>query len=209
MAKRTLSAVIGRPELVLIDLDDTIFSEVEYLFAAYDEIDRSVASKQPNLEAGQFSKFLRRRFLEKGRSELFQEACLAFNVPDQEVAAMLTTLRRVTVQGGLRMFNDIEGLIRSFSATETSWCVVTNGDVGQQRNKIRQLVPTNLVTPARTYFCDQYARKPAPDAVLAACADHNVSPSGAIFIGDSHTDELAAHAAGVDYLNIVDFRAQK
>ncbi|MEW5739394.1 MAG: HAD family hydrolase [Myxococcota bacterium] len=44
--------------------------------------------------------------------------------------------------------------------------------------------------------------KPAPDLVLLACRELNVSPSRAWFIGDSRYDRGAAQAAGVTFLGL-------
>lgn len=44
---------------------------------------------------------------------------------------------------------------------------------------------------------DAPAKKPAPDPLLAACAQLEVAPGEALMLGDSANDYLAAHAAGM------------
>jgi HAD superfamily hydrolase (TIGR01509 family) len=43
------------------------------------------------------------------------------------------------------------------------------------------------------------AAKPAPDGLLRALADLHVDPGRALHIGDDEVDELAAHAAGIQF----------
>ena len=46
------------------------------------------------------------------------------------------------------------------------------------------------------------APKPAPDQLLAACAEMGVEPGAALMVGDSTWDALAAEAAGVAFIGV-------
>ena len=47
-------------------------------------------------------------------------------------------------------------------------------------------------------------RKPRPDLLLAACEHLSLEPTQLLYVGDSHTDVLAAEAAGCRVL-VVDY----
>ncbi len=46
---------------------------------------------------------------------------------------------------------------------------------------------------------DVYPPKPAPEAILAACAQVGVTPARTMMVGDSTTDMLMAQRAGVGF----------
>jgi phosphoglycolate phosphatase len=46
------------------------------------------------------------------------------------------------------------------------------------------------------------APKPAADQLLAACAELGVEPAGAVMVGDSTWDQVAAQAAGCDFIGL-------
>lgn len=68
--------------------------------------------------------------------------------------------------------------------------------------RLRELVQAAGGTPPKIYDCRHHpdegcsCRKPQPGMLLAACEAHGVSPSAAVFVGDSWSDMLAAMAAG-------------
>lgn len=70
------------------------------------------------------------------------------------------------------------------------------------RRKVRELTG---VWPFAYWSFDQKTKKPAPDMLLLAMRDAEVSPSETTMIGDSDDDRIAAERANVRFLHIDTF----
>lgn len=187
-------------ELLLIDLDNTLYAEIDYLFAAYQQAAQAVFDEFGFPDADELSGFLQSGFRSHGRQGLFQTACEKFGLEPSAATTMLEALRTAEVPGGIHAFPFMIEFIERINGLTVPWVIVTNGNVKQQKNKMRQLQPHRLFSGAKVYFCDDYCRKPDPAALLAACRDFSVLPGRAMMIGDHMVDSLAAEAAGVRYL---------
>ncbi len=196
----TLQASVTDCELLLIDLDNTLYAEIDYLFPAYQQAAQAVFDEFGFPDADELSGFLQSGFRSHSRQGLFQTACEKFGLEPSAATTMLEGLRSAEVPGGIHAFPFMIEFIERANGLAVPWAVVTNGNVMQQKNKMRQLRPHHLFSGTKVYYCDEYRRKPDPAALLAACRDFSVLPERAMMIGDHMVDRLAAEAAGVRYL---------
>jgi phosphoglycolate phosphatase len=102
-----------------------------------------------------------------------------------------------------RVYPGVPEALRALDHAGIALCCVTN-------KHSRFAIPLLEVADLRDFFAFTLCadrvekRKPKPDLLLAACAHLAVAPAEMLCVGDSHTDVVAADAAGcravmVDY----------
>ena len=190
---------------LVLDLDNTIYPEKDYLFQVYYLIGQFVEF-QEGVSREQVTQFLVNEFLSNGRDHIFDKMIAHFELPETYLENCFRLLRTAKIPLPLLIFEDM--LIRLQEASEVGLqlFVLTNGHPEQQLNKIKHLEWHGLDQHIKCYFCNEIAPKPAPDAMLKLLADHQLLPSEVLFLGDANIDEACAIAAGVDFerVNFVD-----
>lgn len=189
---------LERFNLLILDLDGTLYDETAYLHAAYAEIARDVAA-QTGTASQVVEDYLRDSFVSEGRSGLFDRLARKFSLSPEYLARALSTLRGISVPGGLSLHPPMAALLEWALAHGKSLAVLTNGNVAQQKNKIAQLP---LPQQARVYFANEIAPKPSPLAMEPILRDYSCSPEHAVLIGDDIVDEQAAQGAGIAFHHV-------
>ena len=80
--------------------------------------------------------------------------------------------------------------------------IVTNGNVIQQKNKIKNIEFGGLLDHIQVIYADEIKPKPDPEAFFYLQKKYRVSPERIVMIGDSTTDESFAAAAGIDFIHV-------
>jgi phosphoglycolate phosphatase-like HAD superfamily hydrolase len=183
---------------LVLDLDNTIYPEKDYLFQVYYLIGQFVEF-QEGVSREQVTQFLVNEFMANGRDHIFDKMIAHFELPETYLENCFRLLRTAKIPLPLLIFEDM--LIRLQEASEVGLqlFVLTNGHPEQQLNKIKHLEWHGLDQHIKCYFCNEIAPKPAPDAMLKLLADHQLLPSEVLFLGDANIDEACAMAAGVDF----------
>jgi 2-phosphoglycolate phosphatase len=98
-----------------------------------------------------------------------------------------------------RLFDGIEAALAAFEGAGVRWGIVTNKpqwltdplleDLGLAHRSAVSLGATDGLAP-----------KPAPDALLRACATLRLAPDDCVYVGDDLRDVTAARAAGMPVL---------
>ena len=190
---------------LVLDLDNTIYPEKDYLFQVYYLIGEFIEF-QEGVPHDQVTKFLIDEFMVKGRDHIFDKMIVHFNLPETYLENCFRLLRTAKLPLPLLIFEDMLLRLQEASEAGLRLFVLTNGNPEQQLNKIKHLEWHGLDQHIKCYFCNEIAPKPAPDAMLKLLADHQLAPSEVLFLGDANIDEDCAKAAGVDFerVNFVD-----
>jgi len=190
---------------LILDLDNTIYPEKDYLFQVYYLIGEFVEF-QEGVPHDQVTKFLVDEFMAKGRDRIFDKMIAHFSLPETYLENCFRLLRTAKLPLPLLIFEDMLLRLQEASEAGLRLFVLTNGNPEQQLNKIKHLEWHGLDQHIKCYFCNEIAPKPAPDAMLKLLADHQLAPSEVLFLGDANIDEDCAKAAGVDFerVNFVD-----
>ena len=109
---------------------------------------------------------------------------------------------RVASMKNLHLLEFFPGVESSLVEAHTSGFqlgVVTSKDK-MRTDAILALLPVEFVT-VRTPE-PGYRGKPAPDHLLAACAEANRDPCETLYVGDMFFDYSAAFRAGIDYVHV-------
>ena len=186
---------LGDARAVLFDLDDTLYDAATFetqadqavaeVFARLGEIEVAEALVYAaNARVGGWSGYL------DGWAE-------AMNLGRESVAEALNVRRSMSPRLELR--SGAAELLSELKEAGRAIAIVTNGDRRQQENKVDAL---GLV--ARWGIHVEYAAdsepKPSPRSVERTLNTLGVSAPQAVFVGDSASDESAAHAAHVRFV---------
>lgn len=188
------------PTTLLIDLDDTLFDERQYVDSGFRFIAGNMAYLF-DLSAGDVYDHMQKLLAREGRGQIFDHTLEAFGIePKPEIVAGLVRRYR-THAPSLGFFPGVREALDELKATY-KLALVTNGHVAMQARKVAALAAENWFEVV--VFCDKLGHpKPAPEGPLAACKLLGVKPRNALMVGDNpETDGGAARAAGMGYLRI-------
>jgi len=183
---------------LVLDLDNTIYPEKDYLFQVYYLIGQFVEF-QEGVSHELVTQFLVNEFMANGRDHIFDKMIAHFELPETYLENCFRLLRTAKIPLPLLIFEQMLLRLQEASEAGLQLFVLTNGHPEQQLNKIKHLEWHGLDQHIKCYFCNEIAPKPAPDAMLKLLADHQLLPSEVLFLGDANIDEACAMAAGVDF----------
>jgi HAD superfamily hydrolase (TIGR01549 family) len=187
-------------QCIVFDLDNTLYNEKDYLFAAYIEVDKYLNQKY-NIKPKDAFQFLVDRFNRFGRKNLFNKLIKQYNLPEETISDLLVLLRNVKIIQKIELFPEMEELLVLLKKNEKQLYILTNGNVNQQKNKIDQ-IDWKGVSNICFRFANEIEPKPSPKGINRILSDHNLSNNEIVFIGDSHEDEECATNANVDFVHV-------
>jgi putative hydrolase of the HAD superfamily len=194
------------PRALLIDLDDTLFPEHEYVASGFHAVATALARRFPAWgEAEALVPEMLATVEREGRGHVFNRLYEARGrLPErEEIAALVTLYRehqpRISPYPGA--LDTLGRLARTFKLA-----LVTNGLPVMQRNKVAALDVEAFFDSI--IYCDAVGSpKPAPDGLRAAMEILGVEAAETIMIGDNPaTDGAAARGAGVPFLRVLTHR---
>ena len=182
-------------KLVVFDLDNTLYRETDYLFAAYRRIAERCAADPKTAE--EYYSYLCTSFAREGRADLFQRFkdryAVALSIPQ-----MLEILR--TTECALTIYPAKKDLIAQLLENGKKVAILTNGNSQQQRQKIANLQIKELFPQVVVVYASEIESKPSPRALQQLMAQTGVRPEETLFVGDGETDCRTAANAGVDFV---------
>lgn len=182
--------------LVIFDLDDTLFNEIDYLVPAYHKIGQKL-SQMFSYSESEIGDWLTNRFLRSGRKSLFQDFCEAFCLPQDLIPVMMGMLREVEIEGGLPLKPWAKEFLLGIGHKAA---ILTNGNPTQQMNKVR-LLNLDAVAPGMpVYYAAEDFPKPNPASFFRVAKELGVSPEESLMVGDSHVDLEFSEAAGIAFI---------
>ncbi|GAB4335105.1 MAG: HAD family hydrolase [Calditrichia bacterium] len=199
---------IRKYSTILFDLDDTIYSEIEYLKHAFGQIARDISTKEPALKSNDIEKFLVSTFLTEGRQNLYQKMLNHFAIaPDYKLEDFLKGLRHVVIaEDSIPVFPFIEIFINHYH-DQFSFFIVTNGNKDQQENKFRSIA-LPYKHRFKIIYCNLFGekrKKPSAYFINYLEEQYGISREKTLFIGDGDVDKVAAINGGIDFLYVKDF----
>lgn len=193
-----LKWLLRRYRFFLLDLDNTLYAEEDYLFPAYKSIARHLAEKQSQ-SADAMQGFLINTFKTRGRSLLFDALCDEFDIPAELISDMLLILRTNKPERKISLYPEMQRLLSALHENRKQVFVVTNGNPRQQKNKVRCIEWNEMDADMDFVYAAEQQPKPH-----RACFDYlkcncHLTESDSVMLGDSQTDEEFARNCGIDY----------
>lgn len=188
---------VNPPAVVLLDLDDTLYAERDWLLAGC----QTVAARAAALlgrPAAELYDWLLQRLLAEGRERLFDALLAAHGISDPALTALLVHAFR-SQRPQLEAFSDVRPAFAALQARGCRLGLITDGVSCVQHAKLDGL---GLREAFELVLCTDdlpgAPRKPAPLAFRVALAHFGCAAHEAVYVGDDPAkDFLAPHALGL------------
>lgn len=190
-----------RYKAYIFDLDNTIYPEKDYLYQVYYLIGKYIEEKE-KASSKEITEFLVYQFEKSGRKNLLNKLLDKFSLPESYMEDMLEIMRTAKLPLKLHMFKPVFELMQELVSNKLKIYILTNGNPGQQLNKIKHIEWLGLEDQVTCYFANEICPKPAPDALNHILTTHSIEKDDVILIGDSKEDEYCAKAAGVFFMDV-------
>jgi len=199
MAIRSISEFYSY-SLYIFDLDNTIYNEADYLFQGYDAIAGYFSGiiKYPGKK--ELSEMLKRIYLEEGREELFNKFLIRNGLDESHIKQCLEILRSFTAERDLEITAPVKKILNTLTGTGKKVYILTNGNVQQQKNKIRSIKWDGIDTALDFVFADEHEPKPSPAGIRHILHKSGIAKHEAVLTGDAENDRLAAESAGINFV---------
>jgi FMN phosphatase YigB (HAD superfamily) len=180
---------------IILDLDDTLIYEKDYLYSAYQSISDKLGENE--IDSQEMFLYLKNNFDLGLRKNLFNSFIIAFDLSPLVLQCMLEELRNCIVVGGLNLTKEGAIILDYIKKLKKEYLIITNGNPIQQANKIKQINWDNHLQPSKVVYANEYKPKPCPEVFFALS---NLKSFGKVlYIGDSEVDREFAINSGVDY----------
>jgi len=196
-----MQKLIEKYRFWLFDLDDTIYLESDYIFQSYLQFSRIIAKKH-HLEPQKIFDFLASEFTRGRRKLLFNRCKQKFNIETEDLEIFLNCLRNIKLDSPINIFPQINILFERLMRYDNKIIVVTNGNVIQQRNKVKYIKYNFYSKGIPIVFANEIYPKPAYGLFQYIKKKYDIIESKCIMVGDSETDMDFANNSGIDFLNI-------
>lgn len=190
-------------ELYIIDLDDTIISEFDYLKSGYSDIADHIHERYGYPQEKIFN-FIIETFKKFGRNKLFDKVIAKFNLNENEIDLMLKILRSTKPKELINLSVKGNRILDYLHKNKKRHILLTNGNVAQQKNKIKHI--RWLHNTPEVIFANEIEAKPSIKSYLHYCKLNNtfIEPQNTLMIGDSIVDRIFSQNLKCDFLYIND-----
>jgi putative hydrolase of the HAD superfamily len=181
---------------VIFDLDDTLYSEHDYVRSGFAAVARRLAREPGAPEAAILDAALVAEWLEHGRGRVFDVVAARYGL-DVPVAELVAAYREH--EPSLELYPDADRALTRLEAAGTPVGVLTDGMASVQRRKLKALGLDQRIRCI--VVCDDYgldAWKPSPVPYRVALEQLGVAPADAVYVGDNpNKDFIGARALGL------------
>jgi len=191
-----------KPEAVIFDLDDTLYSERSYAFSGFDAVANAFAGRLGS--AGEMAALMRQLFDSAHRSRVFNEVLRQRGLGDDPamVAAMVTAFR--THAPNIQLYADADAAL-TFWRAHGKTGIISDGLVIMQRAKILALSLSARVD--EIILTDELGAdfaKPSPKAFETLAARWGVDHGRCVYVADNPAkDFIAPNALGWRSVRVV------
>jgi len=190
--------------LFIFDLDNTIYKEEDYLFQAYKAIAEECAGSLPSRTRKALYTILKDLYLQQGCEKLFDKFLDVVGLNKSYLPVCLKILRSFKPGKPLEIDKKVKKILISLNSRSKRIFILTNGNVDQQRNKIRHIKWDGLDNKIVFVFADEIEPKPSPAGIIYILKSTGTAKDNAIMIGDSEIDLKCASNGGIKFINISD-----
>lgn len=192
---------------ILLDLDDTLFSERDYLEVAYQKFSQIVYQKF-QIPAPHVFRFIMKLYNRGDRSKILQ--MLKFEIQDYKndkayidfnelKTDLFHFLRDEKYNHKLELYEWAADFFKIVKKYENVG-IITNGNVRQQANKISLLGLDHIIDQRRIFYANNYAPKPSTKVMYHVRREMKLQ--NPVYVGDSTSDHCFAYAAKLRFLKI-------
>lgn len=177
-------------DLIIFDLDGTLYDEKMYLFNCY----KNIAEKLVPKHKREAEIYLCETFIKEGRENLFNKLFVKFGCIEN-ISACLNIMRTSRMPKSIPLYAPMLDFIKQANAS----CIVTNGNVMQQRNKIKYLDWQGLSMDV--FYANTIEPKPSA-AIFFQEIQPKYKPKSILMVGDTNIDNQFADNIGAEFLYV-------
>ena len=190
----------------LFDLDDTLYPELKYLDEAYRNIGKFL-EKKTKIDPQRVYEFLINGFNEKGRINLFDNMFSFFDLDPKYLESILNIMRTYKSQKKIALYNNIYKSLHNIINNSKLVFVVTNGNVIQQKNKVKNIEWKSLDKKIVFIYANEHKNKPSNQSFYFIKEKYKIEEEFTLMIGDSIVDKDYAENCKIDFMFIEKFNA--
>lgn len=198
-SKYIRSELIEKYKLFVVDLDNTLYNERDYLINGYKLISEYVDVENCTNNSGEYSDFLIKEFDSHGREKLFDKFLKHFGLK-VSIESLLKILREQKTP--IQLFPESKLLLDMLIDAQKKVYILTNGNIIQQQNKVELLGIKKNYPTIMVDYASLYEPKPSPLSLLHIIKSAEVLKEECIMIGDSDIDEMTALRTNIDFVYI-------
>lgn len=181
-------------DVLVFDMDDTLFPEEEYVFSGYDAVAAWIEEKHGMTG---FAGRARQVYESGPKNRVFNEVLPDLGLPDdaQSIRELIDVYRNHTPK--IRLFDDAAWALEHYSA-QVPLGLISDGYLSAQRNKFKALEISHYF--AKVVLTDELGREcwkpsPVPYQVIADALPAGIN--GYAYVGDNpHKDFIAPRQLG-------------
>jgi FMN phosphatase YigB (HAD superfamily) len=177
---------------LVFDLDNTIYEETQFLFKVYKEISKTAINNEPDI----IYKFLKKKFIEEGRKDLFNKLKKKFPSESFTVENCLSIMKNFKCNSCINTFPWFKKFLSQMKS-DFIIKIITNGTLQQQQNKIKSINfnwPKELI---EVIYASSIEAKPEILSFYKLKDVENfISP---IYVGDSSEDEQFCKKLNIEF----------
>lgn len=190
--------------LYIFDLDNTIYKEEDYLFQAYKTIAAKFAKILPGQSKNELFRILKDLYLNEGREKLFDKFLKIVCLDNSYLPDCLKILRSFVPEKPIEINKKVKKVLSSLKLRGKSVFILTNGNIVQQKNKIKHIQWDGLDKQIGFVFANEIVPKPSPEGIFHILKLTGIEKDKTILIGDSDIDLKCAINGGIAFVNISD-----
>lgn len=189
-------------KLYIFDLDNTLYDEKDFLAQAYHNIANAI-EKKTSIHRHLIEDFLSDTFQKNGRKNIFDACITHFRLSSiVTVQALQEILYSTAATAHLQLFPWVKDYFQKLFREQKKISILTNGNITQQKNKVRSLGLQKLNSNIMFYYATQDNQpKPSPYWVMKILETTQLEKSDVLIIGDCETDALCAKNADISFMN--------
>lgn len=183
-----------RKKAFVFELDDVLFPKQDYLLQVY-YLFTAFLEHAKQLNSKQTLSLMTEIYRQQGEDAVFTGVKTAFGLDENYRENFDRLLMTARLPLKLLLYKQILELLQQIVVDRKQIFILTNGNLKQQLNKIRQVEWNGLEKYLICYFAEETKPKPEPDSLHHILAEHKLQRRDLIMVGNSTADELCAQAA--------------
>ena len=193
-----------RKTAFVFELDNVLYPEKDYYFQVY-YLFTNMLEYVELTDAKAATKVLTDTYIAEGKDAAFNRLAEQFPEAEQYRDKFENQLLTAKLPLKLLLYQNMLTLMQEIVVDRKKLFIVTNGNIQEQINKIKQTEWHGLEKYLRCYFAEETASKPEPDVITLLMQEHDLQRRDIVMIGHSQVDVLCAEACGIDYINVEEF----
>ncbi|MDB5147687.1 MAG: Phosphoglycolate phosphatase, superfamily [Mucilaginibacter sp.] len=193
-----------RKTAFIFELDGVLYPAKDYYFQAY-YLFANMLEYIELIDAKAATKVLTDTYIDEGKDAVFNRLAEQFPVAEHYRDKFENLLLTAKLPLKLLLYKNVLTLMQEIVIDRKKLFIVTNGNVQEQVNKIKQTEWHGLEKYLRCYFTEETAPKPEPDVINLLIQEHGLQRKEIVMIENSEADRLCAEASGIDSISVEDF----